>query len=247
MPPHARLPIVLPADWVTRIAESGTMDQLNETVADLAAAIGFRAPTYGLFVGPEQLLAHGRIMSGYPAEWVERYMNGNYAAVDPVVQAARVLHDPFAWNEMPADLLGPRQIAHMREAADFGIADGLAVPVRSPGVLGVFALLADGSRTDRAEALHLRRDSATALALGVHEHARRLFRQQPGAPSLTARERECVQWLAVGKSGPEIGDILGISELTVTQHLKSAMRKLGVYNRVHLAVKAVTLGLVEAG
>lgn len=245
VPPPKRGSAGLPTGWVGRLAGARDMDSLQSVVADLAAHIGFRAPTYGLFIGPERMLTEGRLMTGYPDEWVERYVGGNYATVDPVVEAARRCTDPFAWDEIPTDLLGQRQRAHMLEASEFGITDGFAVPIRAAGALGLFALLADGSAAERQQTLALRRDSATALALAVHEQAMRLFRENQDRGPLTMRERECVQWLVVGKSGPEIGDILGISQLTVAQHLKSAMRKLGVYSRVHLAVRAVTLGLVD--
>lgn len=244
MPPLASAHVGLPADWVSRISSAPDMAGLQRTVSDLASSIGFRAPTYGLFIGPERMITEGRLISGYAPEWVERYVGGNYAAIDPVVEAGRRMLDPFTWAEIPAGLLGPRQRAHMREAADFGIRDGLTVPIRCGEALGMFVVLADGSAAERAQSLAQRRDSVAALALAVHEQARRMLRDSCDGGPLTPRERECVQWLAVGKSGPEIAAILGISDLTVTQHIKSAMRKLGVYTRVHLAVRAVTLGLV---
>jgi DNA-binding CsgD family transcriptional regulator len=85
----------------------------------------------------------------------------------------------------------------------------------------------------------------TVLTLLVHERARQLFHRDASPRLLTRRERECVRWLAVGKTGMEIADILSISNLTVTQHLKSAMRKLDASTRAQLAVRAVALGLVD--
>jgi DNA-binding CsgD family transcriptional regulator len=66
---------------------------------------------------------------------------------------------------------------------------------------------------------------------------------QPG--ELSAREKACLSWAAVGKSSWEIGRILRISENTVIFHIKNAMRKLGANSRTLAAFKAVELGLIE--
>ncbi len=60
-------------------------------------------------------------------------------------------------------------------------------------------------------------------------------------PHLTARERETLAWASQGKSAWEIGEILGISQRTVEEHLSAAGRKLGAVNRVH----AVAIGIRE--
>lgn len=48
---------------------------------------------------------------------------------------------------------------------------------------------------------------------------------------LTARERECLQWAAAGKTNSEIGVILGVSENTIRFHFKNVFRRLGVHSR----------------
>jgi len=49
---------------------------------------------------------------------------------------------------------------------------------------------------------------------------------------LTPRELEVLGWVVQGKSNPEIGLILGLSSLTVKNHLQKIYRKLDVHNRV---------------
>ena len=61
---------------------------------------------------------------------------------------------------------------------------------------------------------------------------------------LSEREKSCLGWTALGKSSWEIGQILSISENTVTFHIKNAMRKLGVSNRTVAVVNAIRLGLI---
>jgi DNA-binding CsgD family transcriptional regulator len=64
-------------------------------------------------------------------------------------------------------------------------------------------------------------------------------------PALSAREREILQWVAVGKSQQDIGDILSISHRTVEVHLRSARTKLGALSTAQAIGRAVGLGIVK--
>ncbi len=59
--------------------------------------------------------------------------------------------------------------------------------------------------------------------------------------ALTRREMEVIDWIAVGKTNWEIGQILGISELTVKSHLQRLFSKTGTKSRAQLAAKASAL------
>jgi DNA-binding CsgD family transcriptional regulator len=56
------------------------------------------------------------------------------------------------------------------------------------------------------------------------------------AATLTAREREILEWLGQGKGNSEIGVILGISTHTVKRHVERILAKLGVENRYAAAL-----------
>jgi DNA-binding CsgD family transcriptional regulator len=47
-----------------------------------------------------------------------------------------------------------------------------------------------------------------------------------------------LQWLREGKSNEEIGRLLGISALTVKNHLQRLYRQLGVNNRAHAVARS---------
>ena len=63
---------------------------------------------------------------------------------------------------------------------------------------------------------------------------------------LSARETEIVGWLREGKSNEEMAQILGISALTVKNHLQRIYRLLGVGNRAHALARCLALRLLEA-
>jgi transcriptional regulator EpsA len=62
---------------------------------------------------------------------------------------------------------------------------------------------------------------------------------------LTARETEILQWIYHGKSNIEIGMILGISALTVKNHVQKILRKLDVLNRTQAIGKALALRILN--
>jgi DNA-binding NarL/FixJ family response regulator len=60
---------------------------------------------------------------------------------------------------------------------------------------------------------------------------------------LTPRAAEVLLWVAQGKTNPDIGIILGISESTVKKHLLEIFQKLGVETRSAATLRALeTLG-----
>lgn len=55
---------------------------------------------------------------------------------------------------------------------------------------------------------------------------------------LSETERECLKWLAEGKSDHEIATIMQISEATVPVHIQRIMRKFRVATRAQAIVFA---------
>lgn len=63
---------------------------------------------------------------------------------------------------------------------------------------------------------------------------------------LTAREIECLQWCAIGKSSWEISGILNISESAINFHMANIRRKFGVNSRRQAVALAIQVGLIRA-
>lgn len=85
-----------------------------------------------------------------------------------------------------------------------------------------------------------------------HLHLALLRLDQPAVPrnaagaaerALTARESEIMHWLREGKSNYEIACILGLSALTVKNHLQRIYRTLGVSNRTQAVSRCLALRL----
>jgi transcriptional regulator EpsA len=57
---------------------------------------------------------------------------------------------------------------------------------------------------------------------------------------LSDRELEILRWVTLGKTNPEIGSILNLSEFTIKNHLKRIFKKLDVMNRAQAVGKFQT-------
>lgn len=71
----------------------------------------------------------------------------------------------------------------------------------------------------------------------LREVSRRMPPLGDWAQSLTEREKEIAQRAAMGSSNQDIADALSISERTVRAHLSAAFEKLGVNDRLQLALR----------
>ena len=63
-------------------------------------------------------------------------------------------------------------------------------------------------------------------------------------PHLTARELECLRWVALGKSTGEIAAILKISPHTTREYMKSVHHKLDCVTSAQAVSKAIQMGLL---
>ena len=68
---------------------------------------------------------------------------------------------------------------------------------------------------------------------------------QESEESLSAREKEIVTLIALGKSNKEIADELCLSTHTVMSHRKNISRKLNIHSTASLTIYAVVNGLIE--
>ena len=84
------------------------------------------------------------------------------------------------------------------------------------------------------------------LARVLAKEARTCTPSKRSAGLITAREVEVLTWVRDGKTNDEIAAILGLSMLTVKNHLRHIMKKLVVRTRGQAVAKAIALGVLRA-
>lgn len=186
------------------------------------------------------------IVTTYPAKWLERYTERNYARIDPVIirglaSVGAVIFD----HSHPANA---EEAVLASEAIEFGIGHyTIGIPVHiGPNIRSVTTFstdLAVAEATDESTGILARcREHAHIISLKVTE---RFLRKDPPKVALTDREIEVLYWGAQGKTDKEIGDHLGISRWTVIAHTQSAKTKLHVSNKSAAIARALELNLFE--
>lgn len=196
---------------------------------------------------PNETLAPYVMLSGWPPDWLDRYNRNNYVHIDPVIAKLKTTTDAFEWSEAPYDRAPASPAARMmNEAAEFGLAQGLCVPVYSTS--GFQAVVTFGGRhvaftPDSKAALHL-------VGLYAHSCLRELLSQSGNraakkAVSLSPRELECLKWAAEGETAKEIAYRVALSTKTVEEYLKSAALKLQARNRVQAVAAALRSGVIH--
>ena len=150
---------------------------------------------------------------------------------------------PFTWSEAKAERNLTRAEAELWDkVTEWGWEDGFSVPIHGPG--GYFALVTMGGRPPPMT--HHLRDHLHLLAFHAHERCRYLSAVDlitPAPGHLTARELECLRWVASGKTDWEISQILGLSPLTVKTHVDQARTKLNARTRSQAVARMVLAGL----
>lgn len=175
-----------------------------------------------------------------PPGWESFYDEKRFQNVNYLPREVRRRYQPFKWSEAKLITAAERGLA--QALVDNGFPDGLAVPCHGPGgYLGVVSLA-----FERLE--HIAPDDRLAIEVASSVLHNRMRDLSPvgGAihQGLTPRERECIAFIAEGRSDGAIADILSLSELTVITHVQNAKRKLGAKTRAQAIAIAFLRGLL---
>jgi LuxR family quorum-sensing system transcriptional regulator CciR len=235
-------------DAFVRDARQATCEKdLGEALADIARDMGFSYFALTHHVDIRSAPYPAIRIANYPEAWVAYFDEHKLGPSDPVHRASHVTSIGFAWSRMErliALTARDRQILDL--AGMRGIGDGFTVPAHVPGEAnGSCSFALRTGETISQEYLPM---AQLAGAFGF-EAARRLWRMRgdapPLRPRLTDRQRECVLWVARGKTDWEIARILGISHATVVEYVKRARERYGSGKRTELAVHALFDGTIS--
>ena len=222
--------------FVRDVRDVQTDEALAGALADVSRDLGFRYFALTHHVDIRRSSAAIRIHN-YPDGWAEWFDEQSLGAIDPVHRASRVASAAFRWRNLGRlTELGERQKTILKRSREFGIGDGMTVPVNVPGEPAgscSFAVRRGVKLPERQ--LH----AAEIIGLHAFDAARRLSRAGHSRPHLSRRQVQCLRLVAAGKTDFEISLILGISLETARQYIKSARKAYDVVARTQL----VALGL----
>lgn len=214
-----------------------------------ASDLGFDRYAYCALTNHDRYLPGNKpapaVALNYPSAWTDYYFSHRYQTIDPVIVNAPFMEGPFLWERIGERCrLSRRQQEVMNQAREARLRDGIGVPLHGPlGSVCLLTFAAGDAHPDAAVFLPALGALSAQFHLAYSEIARAEVPPR-SIPDLSDRERECLQWLATGKTRWEVGQILHISENTVRFHVKNAFRKLDTSNRTLAILKALRYKLI---
>lgn len=235
-------------DLLDGVTSASDADQLAEAIRAICPVIGFEYFALSHHVDIIRTGSTAIHLHNYPDQWAQYYENNALGVSDPVHRASHVTSFGFIWSDIPDMIsLTPQDRRILAMGQDQGIGDGFTVPANVPGEARGSCSFANTSGC----AMPLKMlPLAQYVGAFAFEAARRVWSVRaidPRKPTLTDRQRDCMLWVARGKSDWEIARILGVSEETVTRHVKQACGRYGVNKRILLTVQTLFDGTLTLG
>ncbi|GAA4133418.1 autoinducer binding domain-containing protein [Aminobacter aganoensis] len=225
------------------MSEAGSVNEIVKRLRQGLTRFGYSACLITNLPRPEHERWQQHILiNEWPRQWYERYVNAGHYRNDPCALISRSTEVPFLWEEVAKRHLCKASRRVMEEAGDFGLRQGLCVPI-GLGTGNPAVVTMAGEEIGLSP---IARCTAHALARHAHSAARRLIaRTSPRFAPLSPREREVLRWASLGKTAWEISNILSISESTVNTHYRNSRCKLDTTNVVHTVAEALRRGEIE--
>ncbi|MCJ8150898.1 MULTISPECIES: helix-turn-helix transcriptional regulator [Shinella] len=175
-----------------------------------------------------------------PPAFLDAYYGDNLLKTDPFVQASvtatEVVIEERVYEETPP----PQRLIYL--ARTFGVLNRTLFPVRRGDV--VFGAVTF-SRTmpfgdDEISFL-------TDQAEVTHRVITRPIMEKFSAQTMKLSDGEiaCLRYASLGKTTDDIATASGYTPDTVNSYIKTAIRKLGAYNRVHAIAEAIRRGIIR--
>jgi LuxR family quorum-sensing system transcriptional regulator CciR len=233
--------------FVDDVSSTSTEGELRTVLVDISRELGFAHFALCHHVDLLNSSEPAIRIHNYPDEWERYYDRKQLGRTDPVHRACQMTAVGFTWSQLPRMIpLTRMDRAVLDAAAKQGLGNGYTVPAHVPGEVNGSCSFA----TARGRALQSEHLAVAQLVGGfAFEAARRLVkrdRQRLADPArFSDRERDCLIWIARGKSDSEIATILGISPETVHQYVKAARANYDAVSRSQLVAHALFSGTIS--
>lgn len=223
---------------ISRIDAAGSSEAVLQAFRAVLERYGFRDFLITGLPVPHDTHWHREILcDAWPRGWYLRYLEKDHFLHDPCAAWSRHVARPFLWHQLPERRMTERGRRVMEEAAEFGMKDGMCVPIHLP-LSGPAVVTAASDRIAVPPASLPLIETLCVHTFRVLGGLDRTDGSEQG-PLLTPREREILQWSAGGKVADDIACILGITRNTVESHQRNIRQKLGALNVAHAIVKAL--------
>jgi DNA-binding CsgD family transcriptional regulator len=235
-------------EWGLTFIERCSADSAAESADEFMATlrqIGFAGTACGAWAGIGRNRKVRFFFVDWPRDWLEFYEKNGFAEHDVLLIEARRRVSSYWYSETIGRFkLNEKQKRFYEAGVAYGWNDIFCVPIHGPGSMQGLVTMG----THKALTLSaVERAVLDIMARAVWERCRTsegfgMF--DPDRAQLSAREIECLQWAAVGKSDADIAKLVGIKTATAHFHIEQAKKRLGVKTRVEAVAVGVLHGVI---
>ena len=241
-------------DDLVRIAEARDAAAVWDLAVARFAGMGFSRANYGFtrfrsgqhYGDPADAL----YLTSAGAEFQKHYFRNDFYARTPLFRWATQNEGACTWawvrRDYEAGLLTPDEAQTVRENIAIGVRAGITVsfPETSARAKGALGLLADPGLSEADVEGIFERDRAQLLAVAHVMHLKLLQFPIARRRTLTARQREALEWVADGKTAQDMAAIMAVSPAMIEKHLRLAREVLCVETTAQAVAKATMLNLI---
>lgn len=246
---HRENRLRLVQSFIERCEAGVPIETLAPAFQETIEHLGFRFFACCSHVDPLDPPPRAIMVHNYPAMWVRIHSERRLHYIDPVFQHAERDPMPFFWDtafrRYPITAL---QSKHLAEASKFGLAHGYTIPIHLSWIPGTLrascSVVPDTGTIDKwsYRAVELMATYLFAALSRRHAPWRAMTLIE-----LSHRERQCLTLAAEGKDDWAIGQLLGLSAVTVHTYIERAKKRLGVVTRIQAVVQALATGQISFG
>jgi len=234
-------------EYLEQITEAQTIEELWSVHVDEMAKFGLNRLIYGFtryrtaksFGDQQDLL----VLTNHDPVYAEKFMNDGLYFNAPMVKwaAENVGACSWSWMATHSDALTPTEMEVVNYNKKMGITVGYSisfkdVSVRAKGAIG----LCSHENMSQAELDKMWEEHGrTIVQMNNVAHLKIINLPYTGSrKTLTARQREVLEWVGDGKTTQDITTIMGLTAATVEKHLRLAREALDVETTAQAVLKA---------
>ncbi len=188
-------------------------------------------------------------ISSFPENWCLVDSSNRFSSDNPIFQTSQNRATPFLWADIASQLSKNKNqlIAFLKHADQHDIHGGLCLPVHGAGAEWGMLNVASGKQcsTPPESTIQVLQLFATSVHEAVKHANAYHIKEHARENTLSPRERECLDWIAAGKTAWETAQIIGITESTVAFHIRNTINKLNASNRAHAVAVAMARSLIH--
>jgi LuxR family quorum sensing-dependent transcriptional regulator len=210
--------------FIENLSNLSSANEVMDAFAEVLKQLGIDHFIFSFVPTATESFADVQLANRLPDGFLKAYVEQGFQNDDPGFRYSQITSGPFRWlKEAPHDPNNKRVVELLRFNRDFGIVDGMVIPVLSP-VKRLGNVWFGGAEMDLPQqdlpALHL-------MVLAAFDRVLEIGRVPPTLISLTERESEVLTRIAIGEKVEQIAHALGLAQSTVFMHLNNCRRKLG--------------------